>query len=219
MSFYDRIADVYDARYSFTVEETATRMARVIAALALPPADAFVLSLGIGTGREVRALEAAGARVWGVDDSRPMLGTQQIAAKGDASGVVLQDMFAPFPFVPHAFNGAVCLHGTLNHAPSPQDVRALAAELHRVACDGARFVAEVPTLEWLDVLDHAVGDELVKVTRDGARGYVLTHIPSGETARGTVYTPAEWAEMFAPHFAMTEQPISTFETMLVARRL
>lgn len=89
---YDRWSGLYDA-YDNPMVFAATRVVETLAPLA---AGADVVEFGCGTGRNLAALKAMGARsLTGCDISRGML--DKAAARDPSFTLVLQDAGAPLP--------------------------------------------------------------------------------------------------------------------------
>lgn len=107
-TYGDGFADVYDQWYGEITDATATA-----AFVATRRADSPVLELGVGSGRLVPALEAAGCDVIGLDASAAML------ARCPPALPTLRADLAALPLRPAPFAGAaLCAFNTLFNLPS-----------------------------------------------------------------------------------------------------
>ncbi|HEY2512172.1 MAG TPA: class I SAM-dependent methyltransferase [Polyangiaceae bacterium] len=210
--FFEAIARRYDRAYALGGEQTRARMAPVLSALPAPPAK--VLDLGVGTGRELGALQDAGYSPVGLDVSPTML--ELCARRARPVPLVQADLWVPLPFEDASFDAAISLHGTLAHPPAREAYAPLARELARVLRPGGVFVAEVPSAEWLA---HAADD--------GSEGRLVPIAPgrtvhedqvAGVAIEIIALTPGEWAAAFEPDFDVTCHPLDERETRVIARR-
>ena len=125
-----------------------------------------MLDLGVGTGRELSALQDAGYAPVGLDASPAMLAL--CARRARPVPLVQADLWGALPFDDAAFDAAIALHGTLAHAPDA----GLHACASRASLRGwckqmvARSVAEVPSREWLAGIE-VVEDGDGRIVRTG----------------------------------------------------
>lgn len=210
--FFEAIARRYDRAYALGGEQTRARIAPVLAAL--PPPPAKVLDLGVGTGRELGALQDAGFAPVGLDVSPTML--EICARRARPVPLVQADLWAPLPFDDGSFDAAVSLHGTLAHPPARAAYAALSRELARVLRPRGVLVAEVPSAEWLA---HAADE--------GGEGRLVAIAPgrtahedrvAGVAIEVLALTPREWAEAFGREFDVTCHPLDEREIRVVARK-
>jgi SAM-dependent methyltransferase len=213
-AFFDAIAGRYERAYALAPEASRARMERVLRAL--PPAPARVLDLGVGTGRELSALLDAGYAPTGVDISRAML--ERCARRARPVPLVRADFWAvPLPFDDGAFDAVVALHGTLAHPPDPDAIARLGRELARAVRSGGRFVAEVPSLAWLDHLaDVPQADR--RARRTGPRTCVYEDLVTGASIAATLLAEAEWIDTLAPEWRATVESFDELEWLVVAHR-
>lgn len=144
---FDSVASVYDAQRAHP-PAVAAQIGRALAELAPPGAP--LLELGVGTGRIAIPAAAAGARVVGLDVSRPMLAVA--AARAAAAGVrlaLIQGDAQHLPFGERSFGVALAVH-VLHLIP---DWRAALGELARVLGPGGLLVQGA---DWRDP-DSCVG--------------------------------------------------------------
>ena len=134
-TYGDGFADVYDEWYGQITDATATA-SFVAAQRAAGP----VLELGVGSGRLVPALRAAGCEVIGLDASAAMLGR----CPGDLPR--LQADLAALPIRPTRFAGAaLCAFNTLFNLPSAAAQQQLLAQIAKVLLPGGGLVIEAIT--------------------------------------------------------------------------
>jgi SAM-dependent methyltransferase len=156
-TFYSQpeISDTYDQQRFGGASGARVNARELEIALAMLPSGGRVLDLACGTGRLSQAIAARGQSVVGIDYSPPM------AVKTASLGVptAVADAFAT-PFISSAFDAVVSLRFTF-HWP---DLRALLAEMQRVAKPGAPLVFD--TYTWSPRSAIALGQR-----RWGARVY------------------------------------------------
>jgi SAM-dependent methyltransferase len=212
--FFDAIAGRYDRVYALPPALSRPRMTRLLGEL--PPAPAPLLDLGVGTGRELPALLDAGYVVTGVDASPAMLA--RCARRARPIALVEADFWQPLPFESGSFEVVVALHGTLAHPPDDGSIARLASELHRVVRPGGVFVAEVPSLAWLDQVESlpAMGDRVVR--RTGARTCVFEDRVADASIEARVLSDEEWGIAFSPAWTYRVEPLGDLERLVVGRR-
>ncbi len=211
--FFETIARKYDRAYALDSAATKARMASVLSAL--PPAPARVLDLGVGTGRELGALQDAGYAPTGLDASPTMLAL--CARRARPVPLVQADLWAPLPLEDGSFDAVLALHGTLAHPPARVAYAGLAREVARVVRGGGAFVAEVPSRTWLasfETLDD--GDS--RIVRTGDDRCVHEDSAAGISVEAIVPSDDEWRAAFAPWFDVTLEALGAAETRVVARR-
>ncbi|HXX69801.1 MAG TPA: methyltransferase domain-containing protein [Polyangiaceae bacterium] len=214
--FFDAIAAGYDRSYAPAASDSRLRMKQVIAELPSPPAR--VLDLGVGTGRELPALLDAGHRPTGVDVSEAMLAC--CARRARPIPLVRADFWvAPLPFDSDSFDAAIALHGTLAHPDDLAAVSRLGRELGRVVRRGGRFVAEVPSIAWLDAAAALATDEHRRVIRTGDRTCIYEDANAGVSIRALLLDEREWADSLAPHWTARIEPRDAYEWLVIAERV
>jgi ubiquinone/menaquinone biosynthesis C-methylase UbiE/GNAT superfamily N-acetyltransferase len=98
--------------------------------------DMDVLDLGCGTGRHALWLDAAGARVVGVDFSEGMLAEARLKAAGTSIQFVVHDIHKPLPFNSRVFD--LVISGlVLEHV---RDLEHFFKEIHRVTRPAGRAI-------------------------------------------------------------------------------
>lgn len=183
-AFFDAIARRYDREFALRGEVSRDRLAAMLKVIA---GKRRVLSLGIGTGRELPMLLDAGHEVTGLDISDAMIAELE---KRSRIGRVLQgDFYEPLPFADASFDAVIALHGTLAHPPRDDAHRALAGEIARVLVPDGAFYAEVPAAEGLTKLG---------VPMTGPRAFVHRDAKSGIELAGVALTKDGWRDAFAP---------------------
>jgi SAM-dependent methyltransferase len=194
-------------------------MARVLREL--PASPARVLDLGVGTGRELAALLDAGHAPTGLDASRAMLA--RCARRSRPVPLVCADFWnAPLPFPDGAFDAVIALHGTLAHPPEAAAVHRLARDVARLVVPGGLFVAEVPSLAWLDSLSSSApvdaGDRVAR--RTGLRTARIEDLVVGASVEALVLDEAQWRDGLSPGWTTRIEPIEepAVEWLIVARR-
>lgn len=212
--FFDAIARRYDRVYALSGDESKKRIADV---LFLIRAKQRVLVLGVGTERELSALQDAGHVLHGIDCSREMIALCNRRAR--PVPIALGDFWEPLPFEEGAFDAVIALHGTLAHPPTDLAVPLLLSEVARVLSAGGVFVAEVPHADYLAHLSHA--SEAVDNTRalraDGEDGFVHTDRVSGASIRGRVFSMKRWEDWLQPHFEPKVSALGAVEALVVGR--
>ena len=177
---YDDWAAVYDhdANPLPALEEPIVRAA------VGDPRGLTVLDLGCGTGRHALWLAAAGARVTGIDFSRPMLAAARRKPGAESVRFLEHDLHEPLPFAAGAFD-LVVSGLVLEHL---RDLDAFFREARRVArADGRAVVTTLHPAMLLrgsqarftdpasgDVVQpgsfpHRLGDFVMAATRTGFR--------------------------------------------------
>ena len=146
-----------------------------------------VLSLGIGTGRELPALLDAGHTVTGFELSEAMIA--ECNRRSRTVPIVQGDFYDhPLPFADASFDAVIALHGTLAHPPRAGAHLDLASELSRVLADRGVFYAEVPNAEGIAELGVVV---------TGPRSFVHRDEKTGIEVPGVALTANEWRDAFA----------------------
>jgi SAM-dependent methyltransferase len=212
--FFDAIASRYDRAYALDARTSRARMERVLRELS--PASR-VLDLGVGTGRELSALQDAGHDPVGLDFSTEMLARCDRRAR--RVPLVQADFWARLPFDAASFDAALALHGTLAHPPRVDAVDALAVELARVLRPGGVFVAEVPARAWLDALPaHAAEGEERRVRRLGDDRCLYEDLVAGVSIEAWIPGDDAWRDVFrrAGMTAVVEA-LDEAEAIVVAR--
>jgi SAM-dependent methyltransferase len=216
--FFEAIARRYDRAYALDSTTTRARMTRVLAHL--PTAPARVLDLGVGTGRELGALQDAGYDVTGLDVSPAMLA--QCARRARPVRLVEADLWAPLPFEDASMDAVVALHGTLAHPPERAAYGRLARELGRVVRAGGALVAEVPAQSWVMRLRSGdaggVEREDGRVTRLADDRLLHEDRAAGMAIEAVVPSDDEWRTTFAEAFDVECEALGEAETLVVARR-
>jgi SAM-dependent methyltransferase len=214
-AFFDAIARRYDRVYALSGEPSKRALARVLAAISGKPR---VLVLGVGTGRELSALLDAGHTPTGLDVSPEMIALCTHRAR--PVPLVEADLWNELPFADASFDAAVALHGTIAHAPPPEEasLSTLASELARVLEPGGVVVAEVPTRAMLAFLPKELE------TDDGramiVEGDLITHrdTVTGATIDARLLDATAYEQAFAPRFAVEIEPMDRGEVRLLATK-
>lgn len=134
-TYGDGFADVYNDWYGTITDAEAT--ATFVAACR---ADGPVLELGVGSGRLVPALEAAGCAVIGLDASASML------TQCPPDLATIQADLASLPLRPTPFAGAaVCAFNTLFNLPTAETQLSLLQQIASVLVSGGALVIEAIT--------------------------------------------------------------------------
>jgi len=215
--FFDAIAGRYDRVYALPTAESRRRMTRVLGELPDPPAR--VLDLGVGPGRELSALLDAGYAPTGLDISPAML---EICARRARPIPLVEGDFwrPPLPFDDAAFDAAIALHGTLAHPPSETVVNALARELGRVVRPGGRFIAEVPSMAWLDAAasSNVAADER-RVLRTGKHTALFEDRVAGASIDVCLLDEPGWRKALEPSWIARLLALGPLEWLIVADRV
>jgi SAM-dependent methyltransferase len=199
-AFFDAIARRYDREYALSGPASRERLARMIGMIA---GQRRVLSLGLGTGRELPSLLDAGHDVEGIEISEAMIA--ECKKRSRTAPVVHGDFYdRPLPFPDASFDAVIALHGVLAHPPGKDAHRALAEEIARVLAHGGVFYAEVPAAEGLATLG---------VPMTGPRSFVHRDEASGIEAPGVALSQAEWRDAFAT-LAVRVEPLNAVEHVL-----
>lgn len=215
-AFFESIARRYDRAYALDARVSRERMTRVLAEL---PPRARILDLGVGTGRELSALQDADHDVVGLDVSPTMLAA--CARRARPIRLVEADFWAPLPFDDASFDAVLALHGTLAHPPSPSAYAALASELARVLVSDGVLVAEVPSHPWLERIGAAGGEasEDRRVTRTGPDACIYDDLVVGASIEAFVPDDARWPELLGASFDVRVEAQGASERLVVARRV
>jgi ubiquinone/menaquinone biosynthesis C-methylase UbiE len=138
-AFYDQVALVYDQVYSLSADYTLCQAAWLARVCKKGP----LLDLGCGTGRMWGALNRLHQGLMiGMDCAGSMLG---LAQKNHPKACLVQaDAAKGLPFKSESFQNVICLHSTLIHVTSWDDLACLSTEVFRVLKPGGLFVAELP---------------------------------------------------------------------------
>jgi SAM-dependent methyltransferase len=214
--FFDAIAGRYDRVYALPSGESRRRMTRVLGELPGPPAR--VLDLGVGPGRELSALLDAGYAPTGLDISPAML---EICARRARPIPLVEGDFwrPPLPFADASFDAAVALHGTLAHPPSDTVVNALARELARVVRPGGRFIAEVPSIAWLDAASSNFAADERQVFRTGHHTCRFEDRVAGASIDVCLLDEPGWRKALKPCWIARLQAMGPLEWLIVADRV
>ncbi len=213
--FFEAIARRSDRVYAPDAATTRARMERVLTELA---PRSRVLDLGVGTGRELGALQEAGHAPVGVDLSPAMLAI--CARRARPVPLVVADLWAPLPFDDGSFDAAIALHGTLAHPTRAGAEKALALEVARLLRPGGVFVAEVPGPALLTYLDARGAIEVGDLRmRRASADPIVTHEDraAGVTVEAHVHDAAFWRALFPARFDVRVEPLGDLELLVVAR--
>ena len=195
-AFFDAIARRYDRDFALSGDVSRARLAAMLDAIA---GKRRVLSLGIGTGRELPALLDAGHEVQGIELSEAMIA--ECNKRSRTAPIVQGDFYERLPFPDGSFDAVIALHGTLAHPPSEGAHERLAVEIARVLAPDGAFYAEVPAAEGLTKLG---------VSMTGPQSFVHRDDKSGIEVPGVALTREKWREVFAALGARVE-PLSEVE--------
>ncbi len=213
--FFDAIAPRYDRVYALPRDASRARMARVLELLGSGP-GVRVLDLGVGTGRELSALQDAGHTPTGLDFSSAMLALCNRRARPIPT--VLASFWDPLPFETGSFDAALALHGTLGHPPDDGALLRLGAELSRVLVPGGIFLAEVPSRAWLDTLAADPGQGHRARRLDASR-FLYEDEVSHVSIEARVLADEDWAAALGPTLAVSVESSGPFERLVVGRRM
>jgi SAM-dependent methyltransferase len=211
--FFEAIAPRYDRVYAMPREASRERMARILAELA--PASR-VLDLGVGTGRELGALLDAGHAPTGLDFSAEMLALCNRRARPIPT--VLASFWQPLPFPDGTFDAVIALHGTLAHPPADGALLALGTEVARVLVPGGCFLAETPSLAWLDTLAADVLEGR-RARRTAPERFLYEDQVSGASIEAMVLADDAWAAALGPALEVEVREVTAFERLVVSRRV
>jgi SAM-dependent methyltransferase len=215
VEFFEAIARRYDRAYGLDAATTRARMKRVLAHL--PPPPAHVLDLGVGTGRELGALQDAGYLVTGLDVSPAMLAL--CARRARPVTLVEGDLWAPLPFEDASLDAVIALHGTLAHPPARDAYLRLAGEVGRIVRAGGAFVAEVPAQVWVMRLrTAALEDAGSRITRIADDRVLHEDRAAGLALEAVVPSDDEWRKTFSEAFDVECEALGEAETLVVGRR-
>jgi SAM-dependent methyltransferase len=216
--FFDAIARRYDRVYGLDREASRRGMARLLTAL--PKAPARVLDLGVGTGRELGALQDAGYSAVGLDISPRML--EQCARRARPVELIEADLWASLPLGDSTFDAVIALHGTLSHPPNDAAPLRLAREIARVLVKGGVFVFEVPSPSWLESLDvrdaHDARGMDTTIARVDARTCVHRDSVADVAIDVVVRSKDEWTALLGPNLVAKCETVDAFEIFVVARK-
>jgi SAM-dependent methyltransferase len=211
--FFDAIAPRYDRVYALPRDASRARMARV---LELLPPGARVLDLGVGTGRELSALQDAGHAPIGLDFSEKMLALCNRRARPIPT--VLASFWDPLPFDAASFDAVLALHGTLAHPPDDDALLRIGAEVARVLGPGGVFLAETPARAWLDTLG-ADADPERSARRLSASRFVYEDAVSHVSIEAQILDDADWTAALGPALEVRVEPSGPFDRLVVGRRM
>ncbi len=213
--FFEAIAPRYDRVYAMPRDASRARMARV---LELLPTRARVLDLGVGTGRALSALLDAGHAPTGLDFSERMLAL--CSRRGRPVPTVLASFWEPLPFPDASFDAALALHGTLAHPPDDGALARLGAELGRVLAPGGVFVAEMPSLAWLDGLGLAEGrDDERRARKLGPGRFEVEDGATGARIRAELVADDAWALHLGLRFVVRVEASGPEDRLVVGHRM
>jgi SAM-dependent methyltransferase len=213
--FFDAIARRYDRTYAPPRDVSREKIAGMLREL---PAHARVLDLGVGTGRELSALQDAGHEPTGLDLSPEMLAI--CARRSRPVPLVQADFWKALPFADGSFDAVIALHGTLAHPPEDGSYAELTSELARVLGPDGVLVAEVPSPAWIEGLERAAaqGDGF-RARRTGPNRCVHEDLVTGVAIEARVLSVDEWRATFAGWSAVrVEAPFDPSELVIIARR-
>ena len=208
--FFDAIAPRYDSIYAPARDESRARLARVLREL---PDRARVLDLGVGTGRELPALLDAGHSPVGLDVSGEMLAIARRRRR--PIPLVRGDLWQRLPWDEASFDAVLALHGTLCHPPSASARRAFPGEVARVLRPRGVFVAEVPSVTWLERAHAAAIPGLVRVADDRAR---FIDERTGAAIEAWFLSAEDWHEVFATALTVRIDAVDETDLLIVGHR-
>jgi SAM-dependent methyltransferase len=214
-AFFDAIARRYDRVYALSGEASKVSLARTLSLLA---GKRRILVLGVGTGRELPALLDAGHEPTGFDVSPEMLASCNRRAR--PIPLVLGDLWAKLPFEAGAFDAAIGLHGTIAHAPAPEEasLASLSSELARVLAPRGIVVFEVPTRAMLAFMPNEVETDDGRTMK--VDGNVITHrdTVTGATIDARLLDDAAYERAFGPSFDVMIEPMEQGEIRVIGHR-
>ncbi len=209
-AFFDKIARRYDRSYALAGEAARVRMEAVLALVGRSPSPKRILDLGVGTGRELSALQAGGHEVVGLEIAPAMI--ELCRRRAHPITVVEGDLWAPWPFEPRSFDAILALHGTLAHPPEPASLRALFANAARVLRPNGVFVAELPTPAWLE---RARSDGRIQSIASAGVSARFVDDVNGAAITIRLHPEEDWRAA-AEGFRVAFEPIDDGEVRLVA---
>ena len=180
----------------------------------LLPRSSKVLDLGVGTGGELPALLDAGHAPVGLDVSPRMLAL--CGQRARPIPLVLGDLWGPLPWEAGTFDAVIALHGTLAHPPTDEARQRLPREIARVLRPGGVFVAELPTLSWLDQASRVDGSGVVSF--GAGRGRFVDPV-TGEQVEVWLASEDEWRRWCEGVLAVTFESAGGDELRIVGRRI
>lgn len=202
-TFFDAIARRYDRDFALSGATSRERLARMLAVI---DGKRRVLSLGLGTGRELPALLDAGHHVTGIEISEAMIA--ECNKRSRTAPIVHADFYAPLPFPDASFDAVIALHGTLAHPPTSTAHADLDGEIARVLTADGAFYAEVPAAEGLTKLG---------VPMTGPQSFVHRDEASGIEVPGVALTKDEWRAAFAV-LGVTVESLNDVEHAIIRAR-
>lgn len=211
-TFFDGIAHRYDRVYGLGGAASRERMARIVSLLA---PSSRVLSLGLGTGRELPALLDAGHEVTGLDVSPRMIALCNKRAR--TVPIVEACFWEPLTFEDASFDAVLALHGTLAHPPTAGALHALARELRRVLRSGGLFVAEVPAAHAFPATAITSARDGVSLRRTGPHHFIHHDDVANVALEGVVLDADGWRAAFGEALPVTAEPLGEAEYRLLAR--
>jgi SAM-dependent methyltransferase len=125
----------------------------------------------------------------------------------------------PLPFADATFGAAIALHGTLAHPPNEATVSGLVHELGRVIVRGGRFLAEVPTVAWLEAASSVPPTDERRITRTGTHTCVFEDGVARTSIETRLLEASQWRETFSPLWEARLEALSPLEWLIVAERL
>jgi SAM-dependent methyltransferase len=209
-AFFDAIARRYDRVYAPDRDASRASLARVLAELS--PASR-VLDLGVGTGRELTALLDAGHTPVGLDVSAEML---EICARRARPVTLVQgDLWKRMPWDDASFDAVVALHGTLSHPPSDVALADFPREVARLLRPGGVFIAEVPSIAWLD---RATAAATPAIRRIGENRAEFVDDATGARIEARFLTREGWEALVGRALGVRVEVMEEVELLIVGRR-